>query len=85
MLFLLPEEEGIEEQAIGVFWVTDGVDRCQVGFLPRHCLAHKADYDGKLAQVVEMHSLSEDKSVRERSHRMRGSCMAAMVENYQSE
>ena len=28
--------KGKEETALGVYWVTDGVDHCHVGFLPRH-------------------------------------------------
>ena len=41
---------GQEESAIGAFWVTDGIDRCLVGFLPRHCLAHKGDFDANISQ-----------------------------------
>ena len=26
--------EGVEQAVMSVFWVTDGVDRCRVGFLP---------------------------------------------------
>ena len=33
-------EDGDEETAVGVYWVTDGIDRCLVGFLPRHCVKH---------------------------------------------
>jgi hypothetical protein len=27
---------GREEPAIVVYWVTDGIDACRIGFLPRH-------------------------------------------------
>ena len=27
---------GYEQSAVGVYWVSDGVDRCLVGFLHRH-------------------------------------------------
>ena len=43
--------EGREETAIAVVWVTDGMDCCRVGFLPRHMVKHAARYDGSLAQV----------------------------------
>ncbi len=43
--------EGREEMAIAAYWVTDGVDRCPVGFLPHHMVRHAARYDGGLAQV----------------------------------
>ena len=34
------------ETASAVYWVTDGVDRCCVGFLPRHMVKYKEAYDG---------------------------------------
>ena len=47
-------DQGKEETAIAAYWVTDGIDRCRVGFLPRDCVKHKLDFDGKLAQVTEL-------------------------------
>ena len=49
--------DGEEQTALAVYWVTDGIDRCRVGFLRRHLLKHKKDYDGKLAQIVEYKGL----------------------------
>jgi hypothetical protein len=46
--------EGREEKAIAAIWVTDGMDRCRVGFLPRHMVKHAAHYDGSLAQVTRV-------------------------------
>lgn len=40
------------ETAIAAYWVTDGVDRCCVGFLPRHCVLQANNFDGRLVQVV---------------------------------
>jgi hypothetical protein len=34
--------EGKEETAIVAIWVTDGIDRCRVGFLSRHMVRHAA-------------------------------------------
>ncbi len=34
--------DGKKETAIAAIWVTDGCDRCCVGFLPRHMVAHAA-------------------------------------------
>jgi hypothetical protein len=34
--------EGKEETAIAAIWVTDGIDRCRVGFVPRHMARHAA-------------------------------------------
>ena len=44
--------EGREEMAISAIWVTDGMDRCRVGFLSRHLVKHATCYDGSLAQVT---------------------------------
>ena len=41
--------EGKEETAIAVIWVTDGINRCRVDFLPCHMVKHAARYDGALA------------------------------------
>jgi hypothetical protein len=69
-----------EETALAVYWVTDGIDRCRVGFLPRHFIKHKKQYDGKLAQVVEILGESESPSKRQKSHRNKGICRAVLVE-----
>ena len=72
--------EGKTEQAIAAFWITDGIDRCLVGFLPRYCLSHKEEYDGKIAQVVEVLKNSESPTQRRRSHRNRGMAVLALLE-----
>ena len=51
-------DQGKEETSIAAYWVTDGIDRCRVGFLPHNCMKHKSDFDGKLAQVTELLSKS---------------------------
>jgi hypothetical protein len=52
-----------EETAITVNWVTDGVDRCRVGFLPKLYVATGSVYDGVLCQIVYVGSiLSTDKA-----------------------
>ena len=79
-LFLVFEkDDGQEETAIGAFWVTDGIDRCLVGFLPRYCLSHKGDFSGKLAQVVEFLGNSESPTQRRRSHQNHGVCRLAII------
>ena len=69
-----------EETAIGVYWVTDGIDRCLVGFLPRHCVPYKEQYNGRVAQVVEFLKGSESSSIRRYSHKNRGVCKAAFLQ-----
>ena len=79
MIFL--PDSGVEETAIAAFWVTDGVDRCLVGFLPRHYIKHKKAYDGKLAQVVEILDDSESTTQRRRSNRNCGMCRLAIIQD----
>lgn len=69
-----------EEKAIGVYWVTDGIDRCLVGFLPRHCIKHASYYNGRVAQIVQFLSKDDNPSLRQRSYRKLGMCMAAFLQ-----
>jgi hypothetical protein len=71
---------GKEETALAVFWVTDGVDRCKVGFLSRHLVKHKDHYDGKTAQIVEFLETSACPSARAKSHRNKGVARAVLLE-----
>ena len=41
-----------EEKAIAVVWVSDGIDRCRVGFLLCYMVKRAALYNGALAQVT---------------------------------
>ena len=39
---------GHEQSAVGVYWVSDGVDRCLVGFLHHHQVKHLNKLEGLL-------------------------------------
>ena len=71
---------GKEETAVAAYWITDGVERCKVGFLPRYLLKKKDQYDGKIAQVTEFLEDSTFPHERARSHRGKGICRACLVE-----
>ena len=72
---------GKEETALAVYWVTDGEDRCHVGFLRRHMLKHKKKYNGRIAQIVEIFSdKSESPSDRQKFHRSKGCCRAVLLD-----
>ena len=71
---------GREETALCVYWVTDGVDRCRVGFLQRHLVKHHSNYDGKLAQVVEFLSTSDSPADKAKAHRNKGICRASIID-----
>ncbi len=74
--------EGKEETAIAAIWVTDGIDRCRVGFIPRHMVRHAARYDGALAQVTRVFS-SDPETCNSTERRLffknKGYCRAAII------
>jgi hypothetical protein len=64
---------GREEPAIVVYWVTDGIDACCIGFLPRHMNHHAVRYDGVHGQITETFSAGHhNHAVREKWHRNMG-------------
>ena len=69
-----------EETSIAAYWVTDGIDWCRVGFLPRDCMKHKSEFDGKLAQVTELLSKLTRAAYRKKSHRNRGVSCIVIIE-----
>ena len=73
--------DGVEEEAIAAYWVSDGIDRCRVGFLPRHLIKHKKKYNGKLAQIVDMYKDSDSPTKRKKHHHNRGCCLAALIDS----
>ena len=73
------EEKNKEETAIAAYWATDGIDRCRVGFLPRHCVPHWQDFYGVLVQVVELLSNAESPTQSRRSYRNKGVCVGAII------
>jgi len=71
---------GREEPAIVVYWVTNGIDACRIGFLPQHMNHHAARYDGVLGQITDMFSAGHpNHAVREKWHRNMGFCRAAVI------
>ncbi len=72
--------KGAEETTIAAYLVSDGIDQCQVGFLPRHLVPHAKNYDGALAQITEVYTReSESPSKRKKDHQHRGCCLAAII------
>ena len=81
IFIMIPVDEGNKETAIGAFWVTDGIDCCLVGFLPRHLVPHRRQFDGKLTQVVEFLKNFKSPGARRRSYVNHGVCMAAIIDS----
>ena len=74
--------EGKEETVIAAIWVTDGIDRCRVGFVPRHMVRHAARYDGALAQVTRVFSGDPetcDSTERRLFFKNKGYCCGAII------
>lgn len=73
--------DGVEETAIAAYWVTEGVDRCRVGFLPRHLIIHWKHYEGRLAQIIDIHGEESDSPLKRRKfHANRGCCVAMLID-----
>jgi len=74
--------EGKEETAITEIWVTDGIDRCRVGFVPRHMVRYAARYAGALAQVTHVFSDNPeicDTTERRMFFKNKGYCHATII------
>jgi hypothetical protein len=77
--------EGKEETAITAIWVTDGIDRCRVGFVPRHMVRHTARYDGALVQVTRVFSGDPetcDSAERRLFFKNNGYCLASIISTF---
>ncbi|KAI2503944.1 hypothetical protein MHU86_10510 [Fragilaria crotonensis] len=78
-------EMGNEESALAVYWISDGIDRCRVGFLPRHLTKQWQLYDGRIAQVVDVYEGSESPTKRRKNTRNCGCCEAVLIDNRDKE
>ena len=57
-------DEGKKKTALEVYWLTDGVDRCQVVFVPWHLIKHMGKYICVLAQIMDVYSAADDSNYR---------------------
>ena len=81
---IMPSKDGgpgKEVTSMVVYWVTNGIDCCRIGFLPAHMVKYATRYDGVLAQVTETFCpvADGDKTVREKYHRNKGFCRAVII------
>ena len=70
---------GYEESAVGVYWVSDGVDRCLVGFLHHHQVKHLNKLEGALCQVTEVYSDNSDSPTKHHKHKKNLGCAIAAI------
>ena len=66
--------EGKEESAIAAFWVSDGVDRCRVGYLPKFHVVHWKSLEGTLAQITEIYTEGSDSPTKRQKHYKNSGC-----------
>jgi hypothetical protein len=76
--------DGVEQPAVAAYWVTDGIDRCRVGFIKgklTETRSSREEYDGRLVQVVAIcRKNSESSEDRAAARRFFGCCRAAFIE-----
>jgi len=73
--------DGKEQKALAAYCVNGGMDTCKVGFTRRHLLAHKDEYDGRLAQIRDIFSKeSESPTDRAKHNRNKGCTRAVLIE-----
>ena len=68
-----------EQSVVGVYWVSDGVDRCLVGFLHRHQVKHLNKLEGALCQVTEVYSDSSDSPMKCHKHKKNFGCAIVAI------
>ena len=73
---------GKEESALAAYWISDGIDRCRVGFLPRHLLKSWQAYNGRIAQVVDIYEGSESPTKKRTNVRNYGYCEAVLIDTH---
>jgi hypothetical protein len=71
---------GREEPAVVVYWVTEGINACCIGFLPWHMIHHADCYDGVLGQITATFSGTHPNyAICEKWHRNMGFSCAAII------
>jgi hypothetical protein len=76
---------GREEMAIAAYWVMDSIDRCHVGFFPRHMVKQAECYDralGKVTCVFNADPTCCNTAERSAFHKNQGCCHAAIITWY---
>ena len=70
---------GYEQSGVGVYWVSDGVDRCLVGFLHHHQVKHLNKLEGALCQVTEVYSDNSDSPSKCHKHKKNFGCAITAI------
>ena len=70
---------GHEQSAVGVYWVSDRVDRCPVGYLHHHQVKHLNKLEGPLCQVTEVYSDNSDSPTKQHKHKNNYGCAIGAI------
>ena len=70
---------GREQSAVGVYWVSDGMDRCLVGYLHCHQVKHLNKLEGALYQVTEVYSDNSDSPTKQHKHKKNFGCAIVAI------
>ena len=70
---------GHEQSAVGVYWVSDRVDRCLVGYLHHHQVKHLNKLEGPLCQVTEVYSDNSDSPTKQHKHKKNYGCAIGLL------
>ena len=69
-----------EQSAIAAFWVSDGIDRCHIGYLPKAYVKNWKQYDSALVQVIEVYSGDSDSPTQhQKFHRNHGLAVGVII------
>ena len=68
-----------EQSAVGVYWVSDGVDRCIVCFLHSHQVKNLNKLEGALCQVIEVYSDNSESPTKHHKHKKNFGCSIAAI------
>ena len=69
-----------ELSAIAAFWVSNGIDCCCIGYLPKADVKNWKQYDGALVHVVEVYSGDSDSPTKcQKFHRNHGLAVAVII------
>ena len=71
--------------AYSEYWISEGIDCCRVGFLPRHLLKQWQVYDGRIAQVVDIYKGFDSPAKKSNKNvRNSGCCEAVLIDTHRT-
>ena len=70
---------GREQSAVGVYWVSDSVYRCLVGYLHCHQVKHLNKLEGALCQATEVYSDNSGSPIKWHKHKKNFGCAIVAI------